>query len=63
MSVTGGIEGLQRAHLHHRGAVAQHVELRGGRVGQIDDAVADEGSAIVDAHHDLRPFCRLVTRT
>ena len=56
-----GIEGL--AHLDHGGAVSQHVELRGGRVGQIDDAVTDEGSAVVDAYHELRPFCKLVTRT
>ena len=36
--------------LHECGAVADHVELGGRRIGQIDDAVGDERAAIVDAH-------------
>ena len=40
------------ADLDHGGAVSQHVELRGRGVGQIDDAVSDERSAVVDADHD-----------
>ena len=59
VSVKGGIEGLQRAHLHHRGAVAQHVELRGGRVGKIDDAVAHEGSPIVHPHDATAPVLQV----
>ncbi len=43
---------IERAHLHHGGAVTQHVEFRGGRVREVDDAIAHEWTAVVDAHHD-----------
>src|ERR1700722_6786498 len=40
------------AHVHHGGSVAQHVEFGGGRVREVDDSIADEGTAIVDSNHD-----------
>ena len=43
----------EHAHFDRRGAGQQHVELGGGGVGQVDDAIADERAAIVDAHDDL----------
>ena len=43
---------VDAANLDHGRAIAQHVELCGGRVGQVDDSIADEGAAIVDPHHD-----------
>ena len=47
------------ADLHRRGAGEQHVELGGGGVGQVDDAIADERPAIVDAHHDLAAIAQV----
>ena len=41
------------AHFDGRGAREQHVELGRGGVGEVDDAVADERPAVVDAHDDL----------
>src|SRR4029077_20189803 len=40
------------ADLDPVGAIAQHVELRGGRVREIDDSIAYEGTAVVDPDHD-----------
>ena len=44
--------GSQRLHFDQRRAVPDHVELRGRGVGEVDEAVGDEGAAIVDAHDD-----------
>ena len=52
----------EHAHFDGCGALAQHVEPRRGGVRQVDDAVADERPAVVDAHDHLWPFLRLVTR-
>ena len=49
----------EHADLHRRGAREQHVELGGGGVGQVDDAIADERPAIVDAHHDLAAIAQV----
>ena len=39
-------------YANRRNASAQHVELLGGFVGEVDDAVAGERAAVVDAHDD-----------
>ena len=43
---------VDAANLDHGRAIAQHVELCSGRVREVDDSIADEGTAIVDPHHD-----------
>jgi hypothetical protein len=47
------------AHFDGRRTRAQHVELRRGGVGQIDDAVPDERATVVDAHDDLASVCEV----
>ena len=47
------------AHFDRRGARGQHVELGRGGVGQVDDAVADERAAVVDAHDHLAAIAQV----
>ena len=39
--------------------MAQHVELCGRGVRQVDDAIADKGAAVVDPHHDAAPVLQI----
>jgi hypothetical protein len=43
-------------------ALAQQAELERRRVGDVDEAVGVEGTAVVDAHHHRLPLSMLVTR-
>ncbi len=54
-SAEPGARARRRDHTHfdRRRARQQHVELGRGGVGQVDDAIADERAAVVDAHHHL----------
>lgn len=40
-------------------AHGEHAEFQCGAIGEVDDAAADEGASVVDAHYDL-PSVRLV---
>ncbi len=42
----------QRLNLNECGAGADHLQLCGGRIGQVDDAIGHERTAIIDAHDD-----------
>src|SRR6185312_6425009 len=44
------VAGAHRLHFDEGGAGAQHAELGGGGVGEVDEPVRYEGAAVVDLH-------------
>ncbi len=45
-----GSPSAQIDNFHSYDPIAQHAQLLGGHIGKVDDAAADEGPAVVDAH-------------
>jgi hypothetical protein len=47
-----GLDSLQTHDTHLDHALPQHIQLLGGRMGQVDDPTANKGSAVINAHRD-----------
>src|SRR5262245_43753588 len=48
-SVAGGGQDIE---LHLDGPTLQHLQLLSGGVGEVDDPIFQERTAVIDAHHD-----------